>query len=40
MTHQDKNQYMSVKSRDQIKNHSNHHDRNNEFEFKKIRNNS
>ena len=27
---------MSVKSRDQIKNHSNHHDRNNEFEFKKI----
>ena len=31
-----KNQYMSVKSRDQIKNHSNHHDRNNVFEFKKI----
>ena len=27
---------MSVKSRDQIKNHSNRHDRNNEFEFKKI----
>ena len=27
---------MSVKSRDQIKNHSNHHDRDNEFEFKKI----
>ena len=36
MMHQDKNQYMSVKSRDQIKNHSNRHDRNNEFEFKKI----
>ena len=27
---------MSIKSRDQIKNHSNRHDRNNEFEFKKI----
>ena len=27
---------MSVRSRDQIKSHSNHHDRNNEFEFKRI----
>ena len=34
--HQDRNQYMSVRSQDQIKNHSKHHDRNNEFEFKKI----
>ena len=27
---------MSVRSHDQIKNHNNHHDRNNEFEFKRI----
>ena len=30
------NQHMSVKSRDQIKNHSKHHDRSNEFECKMI----
>ena len=30
--------YMSARNRDQIKNHSNHHDRNNEFEFKRFTN--
>ena len=33
--YQDNNQFMSARNRDQIKNHCNH-DRNNEFEFKRI----
>ena len=34
--HQDRNQYMSVRSQDQTKNHSEHHDRSNESECKTI----